>query len=437
MQKLKVAYILLYFPRLTETFVAEEIRAVRSLGIEVNIISLLAPAPGPQQPLSQQLLPHTWYAPNLLDSALWGAQYHFLRKSPRLYVNLLRHFLRQPLSGKPLTSLAKRLVIFLKAVAVAQFLDGSDTKLLHSHFAWLSGAAAWVIARLLSLPFTITVHAFDIYSSKNDLLNLVSGQANHVVAISEYNHSQITVLKNRPIEASSVIHCGVNLDTVRTLSQIPEKRPDCAPLKILSVGSLTAKKGHTYLIDACQLLAKRGLEFTCTIIGGGKEESALLQQIGALDLENQVRLLGACSQPEIVAAYNQHDLFVLASVVAPNGDRDGIPVVLMEAGACGLPLISTDVSGIPELVRNGKTGILVPPGDSEALAEAIEFLAGNPVVGTQLGANARSLVEAEFSIESSADRLVSLFQKTCDEWQDYSDKSFSHFIVSSNSSSLR
>ena len=423
MRSLKVAYILLYFPRLTETFVAEEIQAIRSLGFDVRIFSLLGSEPGPTQPLSQQLLPHTWYAPDLLDPALWRAQYHFLRKSPRLYASLLINILRQPLPRKALALLAKRLVIFLKAVAVAHYLEGSDTQLLHSHFAWLSGAAAWISARLLGLPFTVTVHAFDIYSSKNDLLPLVSRQASQVVAISEYNRLQVAALTTRPPESISVIHCGVNLDKFRAQPHGQEKRPTGTPLRILSVGSLVSKKGHTYLIDACHLLAKRGLDFTRAIIGGGREESALRQQIGALGLQNQVELLGARSHPEIIAAYHQHDLFVLASVVAPNGDRDGIPVVLMEAGAMGLPLVSTRVSGIPELVRHGQTGLLVPPGDPDALAQAIMSLAANPKMRTQLGKNARTLVEAEFSIESSADRLAVLFQNTCQEWMGSSDES--------------
>ena len=423
MQSLKVVYILLYFPRLTETFVAEEIQAIRSLGIDVRIISLLGAGPGPTQPLTQPLLPYTWYAPDLQDPALWKAQYHFLRKSPRLYSSLLTNLLRQPLPGQPLALLAKRLVIFLKAVAVAHYLEGSDTQLLHTHFAWLSGAAAWISARLLGLPFTVTVHAFDIYSNKNDLLRLVSRQASQVVAISDYNRSQVAALCTLPDEAISLIHCGVNLAELQGQTQEQMERPVGTPLRILSVGSLVAKKGHSYLIDACHVLRERGLEFTCAIIGGGPGESALHQQIEAFGLQDHVELLGTRSHPEIINAYHQHDLFVLASVVSPSGDRDGIPVVLMEAGAMGLPLVSTRVSGIPELVRHGQTGLLVPPGDPDALVEAIMSLAANPKMRTQLGKNARTLVEAEFSIESSADRLAVLFQHTCQEWMGSSDES--------------
>ncbi len=416
MSSLKVAYILLHFPHLTETFVAEEIRAIQLQGIDVQIISLLEPRPGPVQPLSQQLLSNAWYAPGLFSLSLWRAQLHFVLKSPRLFLGLLVRLLRQPYPRWPLALLARRWVTFLKAGAVAHHLESSKVQLLHAHFAWLSGAAAWIIARLLDLPFTVTVHAYDLYCS-NDLLPLISGQANQVVAISEYNRQSLASLDTRPVEAISVIHCGVNLAEFQQQPQQGTGCPAGQPLRILSVGSLIAKKGHTHLITACHLLSQRGLDFTCSIVGSGAGEARLCQQIQSYGLQNRVRLLGARPHPEILAAYRQHDLFVLASVVTPAGDRDGIPVVLMEAAAAGLPLISTQVSGIPELVRHGETGWLVPPGDAAALADAIATLIGDPALQVRLGQNARALVEAEYNIEGSALRLAALFESTCQQWQ--------------------
>jgi glycosyltransferase involved in cell wall biosynthesis len=406
----KVAYILLHFPYLTETFVAEEIQAIQSQGIDVQIISLLEPGCGPVQPLSQQLMPYTWYAPGLLTLGLWGAQLRFLFRSPWLYLRSLVELLRQPYPRQPVVLMAKRLVIFLKAVAVANHLKGSGVQLLHSHFAWLSGAAAWITARLLGLPFTVTVHAYDLYFS-NDLLPLVSSQAHHIIAISEYNRQQVAALQACPAEAISVIHCGVDMTHFRHQSRVREDRHAKEALSILSVGSLVAKKGHRYLIDACHLLRRRGLSFTCTIIGGGPGEPALRQQLQDLGLQHQVRLLGALTHSEIVAAYYQHDLFVLACVETPDGDKDGIPVVLMEAGAAGLPLISTQVSGIPELVLHEKTGLLVRSGDAVALADAISTLAGDPALRARLGKNARNLVEDGFEIERNASCLASLFER--------------------------
>jgi glycosyltransferase involved in cell wall biosynthesis len=202
------------------------------------------------------------------------------------------------------------------------------------------------------------------------------------------------------------------------------------------VGALQAKKGHAYLIAACHLLKERGLGFNCTIIGGGPTEAALRQQIQASGLQDRVELLGARSHPEIIAAYRQHDLFVLASVVAPGGDRDGIPVVLMEAGKAGLPLISTRVSGIPELVRHNQTGWLVPPGDTAALADAIAALAANPAMRARLGKNARALVEAQFNIESNALRLTGLFQNTVQQCKHHRNTAFSQSLPDSKPNSV-
>ena len=416
MQSLKVAYLLLYFPHLTETFIAEEIEAIRSRNINVRVISLLSPRLGPVQPLSQQLLQYTWYAPGVLSWALWRAQFYFMLRSFRLYLGLLAMLMYQPYPGEHLSSFLKRLVIFLKAVSVAHYLRGSGVELLHGHFAWLPGAATWICARLLDKPFTVTVHAYDLYS-KNDLLPLVSHEASHVIAISEFNRSRVTALGTRPADAISVIHCGVDSGKFNAQPARQTEPPVCSTLKILSVGSLVAKKGHRHLIAACYLLNKKNLDFVCTLIGSGPDERALREQIRDYGLERQVKLVGARSTPEIIEACHQHDLFVLACTIAPGGDRDGIPVVLMEAGMAGLPLISTPVSGIPELVRHERTGWLVPTGDAAALADAIAVLAANPRLRIRLGQNARALVEAEFSIESSTLQLAALFQNICQQWE--------------------
>lgn len=408
-RSLNLVYILLRFPYLTETFVAEEIQAVQSLGLNIQIVSLLEPGAGPVQALSEKLLPQTWYAPPLWSPGLWQAQLYFLSKSPDRYRHLLATLLRQPAPKERQTLLAKRLVIFLKAVAVAHHFRNHNIDLLHAHFAWLPGAATWICARLLDLPFTTTVHAYDIYFS-NDLLPLVTGQTDRIVAISEYNRQQVISSTACQPQKVSVVHCGVNLDGLPQPLQKPDQGPANGPLKLLSVGSLVAKKGHPYLLTACRLLKEQQVHFTCTIIGGGPDEPALRQQIEAAGLEQSVTLMGARPHAEIMAAYADHDLFVLASVVTPTGDRDGIPVVLMEAGAMGLPLISTEVSGIPELVRHGQTGWLVPPGDAAALAEGIMTLARDPALRARLGQAAQALVRTEFEIGRNAKRLVDIFQ---------------------------
>lgn len=415
---LKVAYVLLYFPRMTETFIADEIQAIISRNIDVKIISLL-PASSSEltQPVSQKLLKYTSYAPGLTSIAIWKAQLHFLYKASHLYIGLLARFLGQPYPNQPAALFLKRLAIFLKAVAVANYLEISGVDLLHTHFAWLSGGAAWICARLLDKPFTVTVHAFDIYSSKRELLGLVSREAAHVVAVSEFNRQQVSTLGICPAEAVSVIHCGIDLAGLDVKIKTPssDRLPDTT-LKILSVGSLVPKKGHDILIDACRLLKEKGLRFVCTIVGNGPELNKLNKMIYEKSLQSQVVLAGARLHPAIIEAYRQNDIFVLASRIASDGDRDGIPVVLMEAGWEGLPIVSTTVSGIPELVQHMQTGLLIPPDEPIALADAILTLAADSKLRRQLGQNAKTFVKSRFGIENTSMQLSNLFSNIVLQW---------------------
>jgi glycosyltransferase involved in cell wall biosynthesis len=309
----------------------------------------------------------------------------------------------------------KRLLIFLKAVSVARSLEDSGIDLLHTHFAWLPGAATWICARLLGKPFTVTVHAYDIYSHKNDLLPLVTREATHVIAISEFNRSQVAAVGMRPANTISVIHCGINLAQFEKQREGQPTSLVGGPLRILSVGSLVPKKGHHRLIAACHILSERGFSFTCRIIGDGPQEQSLREQVRAYGLQHQIELLGARLHPEIIEAYRHHDLFVLASVVAPDGDRDGIPVVLMEAGTMGLPIIATPLSGIPELIQHRVTGWLVPPDDATGLADAIATLAADPGMRRRLGETARALVQDRFDIQRTASQLVAVWQHVCEQ----------------------
>ncbi len=417
MDTLEVAYVLFRFPILTETFVADEIWEMRQRGVRVRLFSLLRPKEEPVQPTSQALAHDVRYAPEWHSGRLWWAQLYFFFASPIRYLALWISLMRQPYPRKSLGALVpKRMLIFLKAVSLAFELRGTPVQLIHTHFAWLSGAAAKVISELLHIPFTVTVHAYDIYS-QNDLLCLTARSASRIIAISEYN-KQIVLARCPGLreDSISVVHCGINVGLFT-----PSTRSNAnGPIAILSVGSLLEKKGHEYLIRACQQLKARGVDLRCTIIGGGPDKEKLGQLIRDCDLESQVVLVGASKRNNVLEAYRHSDLFVLASVIAQDGDRDGIPVVLMEAMAMHIPVISTRVSGIPELVRHTDTGLLVPERDATALAEAIASLVADPALQARLQKNARALVEAEFDLQVNVRQLASLFRSVCQ--QQHSDR---------------
>lgn len=405
---LEIAYVLFRFPVLTETFVASEVWALRQQpGISVRLLSLLEPKAGPVHPLAKQLSGDVLYAPTWHSWLLWRAQLYFFVRSPLRYLTLLVLLLGQPYPKQFLGIAAKRVGIFLRAVALARTLRELPVQLIHTHFAWLSGAAARVISQLIGVPFTVTVHAYDIFSTENDLLRFTTSSAARVIAISEFNKQ--AVLEKCPSvqeESISVIHCGIDL---ARFSPVP--RQDRETLSILSVGSLVAKKGHKYLILACRELAANGVNFTCTIIGGGPNRQELEQLIRESHLEGKVELRGPCLQPEVLRAYHEYDLFVLACVVVSSGNRDGIPVALIEALATQMPVISTPVSGIPELVRHEETGWIVPQRDALALAEAISRLGSDRELCWRLARNGRALVEQEFDIEFNAIRLGNVFRQ--------------------------
>jgi colanic acid/amylovoran biosynthesis glycosyltransferase len=401
----KVIYILGGFPELTQTFIYREIWELKQQNVQVQVLSLLGARRKSHQPLEKLLAEDVQYPPAIYSWRIWLAQIYFFVRSPWLYLSLLGRLLAQPYPANFVDVFLKHVFIFLKAVYFAYILKDTPIQWLHVHFAALSATAAWTISRLLNLPFVVTPHAFDIYDKRaNHLLCPILTLANQVIAISEYN-KRMLLNKCPGIEENriSVVRYGIDLEQF-----IPSLPKDRKPVAILSVGRLTEKKGHEYLVQACQLLKKSNVDFHCTIIGGGPKvyENALKQLIHSCDLNDRVALKGACDFSEVLDAFIRHDIFVLACVIARDGDRDGIPNTLIEAAAMQLPIISTPVSGIPELVKHGETGWVVPERDAPALADAIKTLAADKQLREKLGQNARIWVGQEFEIHRNVAKLL-------------------------------
>lgn len=405
---LKAAYVLLRFPCLTETFVAEEIQKMQAAGIEVCIYSLLASRDNLIQPVSVSLLPFARTAPNLLHPALWAAQLQYLFHSPRTYFNLAAILLKQPSPRRSV--FFKRLAIFWKSVWIARDLEKRRIDLIHTHFAWLAAAAGWIAGSLLEVPYTITAHAYDIYSEKNDLLPLTARNAARVITISQKNRQAIKeFVPGLPEEKIQVIHCGVDLDY---FTWQPAGFPfPPSPLQITSVGSLIEKKGHEYLIRACDILKREGFPFRCNIIGAGELEQELTALVRQLGLDGMVTLTGKRSQDQVKTRLSVSNVFILACVRTSSSDQDGIPVAMMEAMAMGVPVISTPVSGIPELITHGVTGLLVNERDPEGIARSVTSLVQDTALRTTLQVEGRKLVEKEYNIITNVDNLKQIFFK--------------------------
>jgi glycosyltransferase involved in cell wall biosynthesis len=200
-----------------------------------------------------------------------------------------------------------------------------------------------------------------------------------------------------------VIHCGVDTGVFHPIPRVADAS---APLAILSIGTLHEVKGQTHLVEACRRLAADGVPFRCTVVGEGPDRPALERQVAAAGLTRQVEFLGQRTREEIAALIGSSDVLVAPSVPTRGGKREGIPVVLMEAMSAGLPVVASALSGIPELVVDGSSGLTVPPGDAAAIAAALRRLHDDPELRARLGVAARERVLAEFDVDRNAARLV-------------------------------
>jgi glycosyltransferase involved in cell wall biosynthesis len=397
---MRVAYVLQRFPFLTETFVAEEIAAHVREGVDVVIVSLLSPGEGPVQPTTRGLLGRTWTVPGFGRVDLWIAAMREFLRAPTAWTKRASGFLQAARPDGTREARSKRWAMWVKVLATTDRLRGQEVDRVHSHFAWLSGAAGLMIARALGVPFTVTVHAYDLFT-RDDLLDWICSEADEVIAISEFNRG--FVLDRIPAATISVIRCGLDLDAV------PKEQESAAEeggLRVVAVGSLVPKKGHEDLVEAVALARERGAELRLRIVGGGPGEAALRAKVAELGLSAPtVELLGALTQPEALHEVACCDVFALACRVAPSGDRDGIPVAMMEAAYLGKPLVSTRVSGIPELVVDGENGLLTDSGDVEALSDALVALAASPARRAEMGRLGRDRVIEDYDVEKNARRL--------------------------------
>jgi len=412
MTNLKIAYILFRFPTLTETFIAEEIQKIQTLGVNVQVYSLLPSKENLVHSVSKSILPQTLNVPGIFNPVVWIAQVYYLWRNPRMYFRLLWKLLKQP--AKHVTTYLQRLTIFFKSMWVAKELQSHQIHLVHTHFAWLSAAASWVVSQLLDVPFTVTTHAFDIYSERNDLLKLITNQAAKVVTISEHNKNEILRMNPNLIDDNvQVIRCGIDLSFFSKL--IRSQKTINFPIQITSVGSLIEKKGHEFLIQACANLKKQDIPFQCVVIGSGLQHAFLQNLIQENKLTNDVVLAGKKSQEWVRDRLSQSHLFVLACVRTGDNDQDGIPVAMMEAMAMGLPVISTAVSGIPELIKHGKTGLIVEERDPESLSKEIIRLCDDPELRRTLSRNGHTLVEQEYNINENVKKLKNVISEVLEE----------------------
>lgn len=397
----KVAYMMSRFPKLTETFVLYEILAMRKLGAQVEIYPLLRE----RQPWAHEeairLTQEAHFEP-FFSWQIFKAQWRFIRCCPRTYFSLIKEVFGGTRGS--LNFFFGALGIFAKSVKFAQDMAKAGIEHIHAHFATHPALAALIIHRLTGIPFSFTAHGSDLHVDRTMLDRKVQA-SRFAIAISQYNKE---IMVKEAGEACRdkihVVHCGVEPEVFAFL---PEKDNDV--FQILCVASFETVKGHRYLIKACQLLAQRGHTFACHLIGAGPVQSEVEQRIRNSGIAERFHVHGGKTRPEVLEFYARADVKVLASVRTPNGKREGIPVVLMEAMASGLPVVASRISGIPELVDDEQSGILFTPGNPEEMAAALERLIKDRDLRIRMGTHGREKILREFDLRQNAAELYGLF----------------------------
>ncbi|HZB70571.1 MAG TPA: glycosyltransferase, partial [Acidimicrobiales bacterium] len=398
---LRVAYVMSRFPKLSETFVLREVLAVEAQGVTVDLYPLVREREPVVHPEAAPLVGQARYLP-FLSLAIVRSNLWMLRHRPRAWAGALWAVVRGNWGSANL--LVGGLGVFPKVVHAARLMEADGVDHVHCHFATHPALAGFLVHRLTGIPFSFTAHGSDLHVDRHMLPQKVR-EAAFAVPISDFNRRVISDECGPGADDKLVVvHCGVDPGLLR-----PRPPRAAGPFTIVCVGTLHEVKGQTHLVEACRLLAAEGIDFRCHLVGSGPDEAALRRQVAAGGLEERVLLDGRRTTDEVAELLQRVDVLVAPSVPTSEGKREGIPVVLIEAMSSAVPVIASDLSGIPELVEDGRSGLLVPAGDVRRLAGALRRLAEDPALAAQLGAAGRAVVEADFDVHRSAERLVELF----------------------------
>lgn len=404
---LRLAYIIGTYPLLTTTFVDREVMLLRQRGVTLDIYSIRRPhgnLSAEQQQLQREV---TYLLPPDLARLLW-AHLFFLLREPRALLGTFYFLLTRP--HPSFKSRLMTVLHFGEGVYAAYLLRQKRPQRLHAHFVDRATTVALVAARLLHLPYSATAHANDIYVQPVLLPEKITA-ASFIATCTGYNQAYLQHIaavhtaNGRSHKEIIRVYHGLDIHNYQ-----PQHRQELeGPFQLLAVGQLKEKKGYPYLLRACRLLKEQGYNFHCTIVGGGPLHNALQSQIDRDDLATTVTLCGALPHDAVIDHFRRATVFALPCILAADGDRDGIPNVILEAMALERPVVSTSHSGIPEVITDGCNGLLVEPEDEQALARAIATLFDDPDLRRTLGQKGRKTVLEKFSVEANVDQLLREF----------------------------
>jgi glycosyltransferase involved in cell wall biosynthesis len=394
---MKIGYVLKRYPRYSETFVVNEILAHEAAGLEVEIFALRPPSDTHfQDIISRVRAPVTYLSASGIKAAdFWTALGGAAVSSPGLWTAL----------GEAGSEDARDVY---QAALLAREARLKGITHLHAHFATASTTVARLAAKFAGIPYTFTAHAKDIFHESvcpEDFRRKLEDAAG-VVTVSDYNLRYLRENYGPAAERMRRVYNGLDLQ------RFTYKAPLHRPSRIVAVGRLVEKKGFADLIGACATLAASGRRFTCEIVGSGELEADLRGRIEQSGAGGIVRLIGPRPQAEVVRLVQEAAAFVAPCVLGEDGNRDGLPTALLEAMALGTPVVSTDVTGIPEVLRDGETGLLVPQRNPAALAGVISRLTRDSTLRIRLADRARRLIETDFNVHANAAHLREIFAQS-------------------------
>lgn len=393
---LRVAYLFERFPSFGQTFCYREVAELIRHGAEVSIFSIRRPAGEPTQDWDDTIVKQVVYLPEETQLLSEITRLTNEQNLPAPAVNAIKGWGRQ--------------TDFLR-LAQAAYLGPRlrERKLdrVHAHFAGMAARTAYWIREFFAIDYSLTAHANDIFAPRDFAVSLPMLLHGAVAIVTESDFAARDLEVRFPEEAEKVqrVYNGVDASTFR----LAEFGSD--PPVIICVARLIPKKGLRTLIAACARLQRSGRRFRCEIIGDGPLFGELMDKIRANALEAEVQLLGPLPQAQIAARLASANVFALPCTKDADGGMDNLPTVIMEAMASGLPVVSTNLAGIPEMVEPGVNGMLVPPDDPAALADAIGKLLGGPEEARRLGARGRERALERFSIEPNVRALAEILAR--------------------------
>lgn len=402
-RKPRIAYLVSRYPTLSMIFVIREVVELRRLGFGIDVASINDPdrAPDALSPLERDERELTHY---IKAEGIFGALTAHIQGLLGRPVDWLRCLVRVfAWSGLDLKRLFYQLMYFTEALMVARWMRAKRQDHLHVHLGNVAATVGLYVKLYSDCGLSMTIHGPDeFYDARGQLLREKAGLADFIVCISHFARSQMMLVSD-PAHWDKFVVCrlGVDIDAFPLRASEPD---GAAPPRILCLGRLTPAKGQHILLRALQLLKARGQRFEAGIVGAGPDRDSLEAQVAGLDIGDSVRLVGPVNPDQVRGWYERATVFVLPSFA------EGIPVVLMEAMAIGVPVVSTTVAGIPELIRPGTDGLLAPPSDAQGLADALQALLGDADLRRRLAASARRRVESDYSIVRNVALLAQCFE---------------------------